>query len=263
MTVLVVDKAEDIPTKPIDGKPTLVYWNIVGLALPIRLALVYTSHVDDFVDVRIDAGDPSDKENFMKAWRQAKHGPLEEVMHFPNLPYLLDPKNDVAVSQTNTILRHIGRTYHLPHTSGREHMTDLVCDQLTDLEATLVRLVYGKGPDFVLGWYRKEVPAILSKFSKILQGTTEAETATATATTFLTGTEPTIDDFKFYSFLHKLTIIQESLGNEETASIITQDMRDYMKEIEDLPNIKEYLNGPDHLARPMNNPMAKWIGEWK
>jgi glutathione S-transferase len=243
MTVKVVHKSEEIPDKPIDGKPTLVYWNIVGLVLPIRLALVHAGV--DFEEVRIEAGDPK-APDLLEAWRTAKHGRLSKVMHFPNLPYFLDG-DGVALTQTNTILRHVARKWKM--VSAQEHMTDLACDQLTDFESQMIGLVYGKGPSFVLNWYKTDVPGVLVKFSDMLSGTP-----------FLTGDEPGIDDFKFYSFLHKMRLIQEDLGSPETKGIITDDLVAFMTRIEDLPNVKEYMAGPDHQSKPLNNTMAKWIG---
>jgi hypothetical protein len=38
--VVEVLKVEDVPDKLIDGKPTLVYWDIVEYVQPLRLALV-------------------------------------------------------------------------------------------------------------------------------------------------------------------------------------------------------------------------------
>lgn len=244
MIVKVVNEEADIPDAMVDGKPTLVYWNIVGLALPIRLALVYAGV--DFADIRIDAGDPT-SENYNKAYPKAKFGKLFEIFSFPNLPYYLD--GDVMITQTNAILRFIARKYNM--VSPKEHMTDMYCDQLTDLEAHLVQLIYVKGVDALMGWYKKSVPRTLSRFSKLLK---EA------GSPFLIGTEPHIDDFKLYTFLQKMQVLQEQLGSDDTKDMIPANLLEYMKRIEDLPKVKEYLASSDHLAKPINNPNAKWVG---
>jgi glutathione S-transferase len=113
----------------------------------------------------------------------------------------------------------------------------------------MVILGYEKGPDDVLKWYTQEVPGIIAKFSKML-----GETA------YLTGDKPSIDDFKLYSFLHKMNIIQEDLGSPETAGTVTADLVAYMKRIEELPRIKEYMASPDYMSKPVNRSMAKWDG---
>lgn len=245
MTFKVVNKEADIPDAMVDGKPTLVYWNIVGLALPIRLALVYAGV--DFVDVRIDAGDPSSPD-FNTAYPPAKAGKLSKILPFPNLPYYLDA-DGVAIAQTNSILRFIARKYGL--VSNKEHLTDYLCNHLSDLESGFAGIIYGKSAEATLAWYKTNAPAFLAKFSELIQ---------ADGTPFLTGDEPRIDDFKLYTLLHKLCILQKDLGNEETKGIVTDDLLEYMKRIEELPKIKEYLASPDHLPVPINNPIAKWIG---
>ena len=241
-TVIQATTAEDVPDKPVDGKPTLVYWDLVGLVQPARLALVYAGV--DFVDVRIEYGELTSPEGGA-AWRMAKTGKLAQVMPFPNLPYYLD--NTIgAIAQTNAILHHIGRAHDLM--GNQPHMTDFWMDQLTDLEAALVRLAYGKGPADIIEWYKKDVPGILAKFSATLRGN------------FLTGDKPTVADFKFYSFLYKMTCIQQDLGTPDTEGVLTLDMVTYMKRIEELPNIKEYMASSVYQKRPINNVMAKWIG---
>jgi glutathione S-transferase len=241
----VVTEESGVPDAMVDGKPTLVYWNIVGLALPIRLALAYAGV--DFVDIRIEAGDPTG-DNFNKAYPPSKEGKLSKIMSFPNLPYFLD--GDVAIAQTNTILHFVARKYGL--VSSQEHMTDYYCDQLTDIEDEMAKIVYGKSAEAVLEWYKTSAPAILSKFSEIIKSGGKA---------FLTGDAPGIDDFKLYCVLHKMCVVQEDLGSDETKPIVTDDLLEYMKRIEELPKIKEYLSSPDHLPKPLNNTVAKWIGK--
>ena len=246
MTFKVVSTENDIPDAMVDGKPTLVYWNIVGLALPIRLALVYAGV--DFVDVRIEAGDPSSPD-FNTAYPPAKAGKLSKILPFPNLPYYLDA-DGVALAQTNAILRFIAGKYGL--VSNKEYLTDYLCSHLTDVESGMAGLMYGKSADAVLAWYKTTAPDFLAKFSELIQ---------ADGTPFLAGEQPSIDDFKLYTVLHKLCAIQKDLGNEETKGIVTDDLLAYMKRIEELPKIKEYLASPDHLPFPINNPIAKWIGK--
>jgi glutathione S-transferase len=243
--VVEVLKVEDVPDKLIDGKPTLVYWDLVGLVQPLRLALVYKGV--DFVDVRIQAGAPSSPD-CGAAWGGAKKK-LYGIMPFPNLPYFMDDCG-VNIAQTNTILHHIARKYELMGVEGQEHMTDYYCDHLTDLECQIIKFSYGAGAPAVFDWYKTSGPGALKSFSSILKDKR-----------FLTGDVPTVADFKLYVFLYKLTVIQVDLGNPETAGILTEDLKAYMGRIEELPNVKEYIASAEYQKRPINNTMAGWIGD--
>ena len=249
MRVIVVTKPTEIPHQPVEGKPTVVYWNIIGLVQSIRLALTYAGV--DFCDVRIDAGSPADTENYKQTWFHAKPG-LANVLHFPNLPYFLDDK--VAISQSDAILRHVGRTYSetLMGAAGQEHVVDMVLEELKDHKGAIVRLAYGVGGDALLEWYKNNVPSILAKLDKLLADKD-----------FLTGAHPSIADFQLYVFLYELSVIQQELGNDATASIIflssaSSKMSAFMTRIEQLPKIKEYMAGPQYMKRPLNNPHAKF-----
>ena len=242
MRVVVTSKTEDIPDKPIEGKPTLVYWNIQGLAQATRLVLVHAGV--DFVDVRIDAGRPG-TESYKQSWFQAKKGRLDKVLAFPNLPYYLDEQ--VSLSQSDTILRYVGRTCKMMGSPGEEHVVDLVLDEVRDQEAGMTRLAYAVGPDALLEWYRSSVPAVLGRFQKILSGRD-----------FLTGEHISIADFKLYVFFYKLKVIQSELGNDSTANILQGSLLSFMTRIEELPRIKEYMTSAQCLRRPLNNPHAKF-----
>ena len=69
MRVIVVTKSEDVPLAAVDGKLTLVYWNITGLVQPIRLVLAQAGA--DAVDVRIEGGDAAHAD-YKQDWMKAK-----------------------------------------------------------------------------------------------------------------------------------------------------------------------------------------------
>lgn len=162
--VIIVHKASDIPKEPIDGKPTLVYWNILGLAQYIRLALVQAGV--DFVDVRIEAGDPT-KNEYKKAWFDAKPGLAQDVMCFPNLPYYLED-GGVALYQSDAIVRFVGRKYSL--LNGNETKIDVALDELKDLIMGIVGVAYPLGHDGVAAWYNANATLVLSKWEKFFEG---------------------------------------------------------------------------------------------
>mmetsp|Transcript_232 Transcript_232/g.303 ORF Transcript_232/g.303 Transcript_232/m.303 type:complete len:243 (-) Transcript_232:708-1436(-) len=242
MKVIVVSKASEVPRDLVDEKPTFVYWNILGLAQAIRLTLAAAKV--DFVDVRIEAGDPALPESYKQAWMKAK--PSLPLL-FPNLPYYMD--ENVKISQSNTILRYLGRQHNMM--GPKEYETDLFLDELSDLDGLITSRSYGMGDDAVFAVYKEHAADWLTKFQPFLDK----------SASFLSGSEPTVADMKFYVFLHKLSIIQEQLGNDETASILGKYwVSQYKKRVETWPGVEEYMASPEYMKSPMNNPSAKWRG---
>jgi len=255
MRVIVVAKPEDVPRYPVDGKPTLVYWNILGLAQTLRLALVCAG-VDDFVDVRIDPGDPLEAATYKQAWMKAKPGLGETTMPFPNLPYYLDPLEGaddgsrcVALSQSDTILRYIGRKYNLMGDPSRLHVVDMALDELKDCISQVLGPSYGGGPKAVAAWYENSAAAIVSKWKKLLDDKD-----------WLSGTsQPCVADVKLYSFLHQLVVIKDKLGLKPLSPAEGGDwMESYTKQFENLEAVQKYSSSPQFLSRPLNNPHAKF-----
>lgn len=241
MKTILVSKASDIPRDPIHGKVTFVYWNIMGLAQAIRLTLACAKV--DWVDVRIDAGNPT-MPDYKKAWTDAK--PSLSIP-FPNLPYYMDER--VKLTQSNTILRYLGRTHGLM--GMREHETDLFIDQLSDIDGAITRCCYGRGADAVLDLFKEKASAWLDAFQPFLEK----------ASGFLSGSEPTVADCKFYVLLQKMSMIQDQLGNAETAEILGKEwIVQYLKRFEAIPSIKDYMDSTNFMKSGMNNPHAKWSG---
>jgi len=244
MRVVVVNKSEDVPKEPVDGKPTHVYWNILGLTQGIRLSLAQAGV--DFVDVRIDAGQyPSD--TYGQAWHEAKPG-LADVLYFPNLPYYLD--DTVSLTQSDAILRHIGRKHDLMGAPGKEHVVDQALDELKDVISQIARPSYALGPDAVAAWYDSTAPGILKKWRKLLNDG---------GGDFITGDRPCVADFKLYAVFYTLTVLQDKLGAPATKAAIADDwIVSFMNRVEQLPKIKEYMSSPHFMTRPLNNPSAKF-----
>jgi glutathione S-transferase len=238
MRTIIVTKPQDVPKGAIDGKPTVVYWDIVGLANSLRLAMVASGA--DFCDVRIAPGQV-ESDNYKCNWTAVKTG-LGKVLAFPNLPYFMDDK--VKLSQSNTILRYIGRTFDLMGVPGQEHVVDMALDELSDLESAFATLCYRDGPEGVAPWYQQEVVGKLAQW-KTLVGDKD----------YLTGDRMSVADLKLYVFLYKLTVLQKTLGDESTASKLSA-WEPYMKRIEETPKIKEYMASPDYQRHPLNNPHA-------
>ena len=78
------------------SKPVLCYWDIRGLAQPVRLLLAYTG--TEYEDKLLSCGPAPDYDK--SCWFDNK---FSFGLDFPNLPYYID--GDVKLTQSNAILR--------------------------------------------------------------------------------------------------------------------------------------------------------------
>ena len=126
----------EAPRKPM----RLGYWDIRGLAQPIRHLLLFTGtpHVET---VYRQAGA---ERNFDKsAWYSVKY---DLDLLFPNLPYLIDEAAGVRLTQSNAILRHIARVSGNRALLGTQlaerAVVDMTLAQCADFRSSLTRVAY-------------------------------------------------------------------------------------------------------------------------
>lgn len=239
--VVHVVQAADVPVAPVDGKITVVYWDICGLAQPIRLALALAGV--EFADVRIDAKNPGSPE-YKQVWFDAKNVVGQSVV-FPNLPYILD--GGVGLSQSNTCLRYVGRKYDLMGPPGCEHLIDFVLDQMADFDGAITSRCY-RDVAALKGWCFDELPWHLREWEKLIGGSD-----------FVGGSTCTIADVKLYETLRKIMRI-EADARVRTATLQKHPvMLAYISRFEAQPRIQAYMASSAYLASPMNNPHAKLL----
>ncbi|GFR10610.1 glutathione S-transferase Mu 1 [Trichonephila clavata] len=109
-------------------KSTLGYWNIRGLAQPIRYLLHHEK--EDFEDRRYLFTDYT--------WKNEKNA---LGLDFPNLPYYID--GDIRITQSTAILRYLGRKYGLDGKNEWEKLrVSLAEQQIVELRADFIELAY-------------------------------------------------------------------------------------------------------------------------
>lgn len=219
------------------AKPSLGYWAIRGLAQPIRLMLEYTG--TEFEDKKYECGPAPDYDK--SCWFDVKPNFKAMGLHFPNLPYYID--GDIKISQSNAIMRYIGRKNDLcGKTEAEKAMVDVMADQVMDFRNGFVRLCY---MDFDnKDQYLKDLDAKLEAFSQALGDNP-----------WFAGQNLTFPDFHMYEMLDQ----HKQLAPESIAKY--QNLVAFMERFEALPKIKEYMASPRFMKAPLNNKMARFGNE--
>jgi len=239
-TVVVADVPEQVPTAPVEGKITTVYWNMCGLGQVPRYALEIAGV--EYVDVRVEAGEAGTPD-YKQVWQQRKDS-MNGTTTFPNLPYLLD--GDVGLSQSGAILRYIGRKFNLMEDASTVHLVDLVLEQMADFDKESTVLSYNS-VDGLKNYCVNTLPGRLKSWSSLIG-----------EKPFLTGDVVTVADLKFYETMRKLKLIEAhpEVNTETIKSFPTLEA--FVDRVEALPAIQAYQASAAFMARPLNNPHAKF-----
>ncbi|KAF8790074.1 glutathione S-transferase Mu 1-like [Argiope bruennichi] len=212
--------------------PVLGYWNIRGLAQPIRLMLAYTE--TKYEDKRYVYGPPPDFDR--RDWLGEK---LELGLDFPNLPYYID--GNTKLTQSITIMRYLARKLELDPTTEEERIrADLVEQQTADFRMALTRICYSADFENLKTEYLKTLPTHFKNFSAFLGN--RKWLASADKLTYV--------DFMLYEAIdHNRILEPDCLKHFPT-------LKAFMERFEELPTIKKYMESDDFIKYPLNGDMA-------
>ncbi|XP_076053438.1 glutathione S-transferase Mu 3-like [Oratosquilla oratoria] len=215
------------------SKPVLAYWDIRGLAQPIRLLLEYTG--TDFEDKFYKCGPAPDFDK--SCWFDIK---FSLDLDFPNLPYYIDGK--IKVTQSNAIMRYIARKHDMCGKTEEEKVrVDVLENQTMDFRNELVRLSYNPKFDELKDPYLKKLPSTLKLFSEYLGDRK-----------WFAGDNITFPDFIMYELLDQHLLLAPGCLKE------FQKLQDFLKRFEALDKIKKYMASDRFMKAPLNNKMAKF-----
>lgn len=220
-----------------DGAYTLGYWNIRGLAGPIRLAFAYAkqplkeeSYTSTMVDGKL-------QHNWADTYKKMK----DEEHPFPNLPYLRFPDGKTIIVQSGAILRHIARAFDL---YGGDAATmarvDEIVEEITDLRIAAVRQYYSEciARDFL----EEVLPYYFGVFSRYIE-------INPAHGGFLCAATPTIADFVAYE------VLRTAMPLLPKAAESYPRIAEFIAKIEAIPHLKEYFEGARHTL-PANGVSA-------
>jgi len=215
--------------------PVLGYWNIRGLAQPIRYLLAYTG--TEYKDKRYAFGPAPEFDR--SSWLNEK---FTLGLDFPNNPYYID--GDIKITQSLAILRHLARKHKLDGATEQEKIRiDMVEQQLTDNNMAFARICYDPNFETLKVEFLKNLPNMLELLSKFL-GDCE----------FFAGNNITYVDFMAYEILEKFNLFAPEIVGK------FQNLKQFMTRIAALPAIAKYLNSDDFadVKKGFNGDMAKF-----
>ncbi|XP_041713124.1 glutathione S-transferase Mu 3 [Coregonus clupeaformis] len=210
----------------------LAYWDIRGLAQPIRLLLEYTDtkYEEEFYTC-------GEAPNYDKScWFDEKH---KLGMDFPNLPYLED--GDRKIVQSNAIMRYIARKHNLGGESEDEKVrVDVLENQAMDFRNGFVMMCYTDFDKMKPG-YTERLPGTLKQFSEFL-GTRK----------WFAGDKITFVDFIMYELLDQHIMFDAKCLDD------FKNLQELVDRFEALEKIAAYMKSSRFMKTPVNNKMAKW-----
>ncbi|XP_030076793.1 glutathione S-transferase Mu 5 [Microcaecilia unicolor] len=211
----------------------LGYWNIRGLAHPIRLLLEYTG--TEYKEKLYNCGEAPDYDK--SEWLNVKE---KLGLDFPNIPYLID--GEIKITQSHAILRYIARKHKLCGESEEEMIrVDMVLNQALDFRMGLVTLAYNPKFESLKGPYLDTLPGTLKLFSKFL-----------CERKWFAGEKITFVDFVMYDVLDQHRILEPKCLDQ------FKNLKSFLDRIEALDKIAAYMKSDRYIKTPINNKMAKW-----
>ncbi|GFS39625.1 glutathione S-transferase Mu 1 [Nephila pilipes] len=209
-------------------KPTLGYWDLRGIAEPIRYLLHYKKV--EFVDKRFQFRNDE--------WKRDKQ---RLGLDFPNLAYYIEG-NNIKLTQSLTILRYLARKHDLEGKNDRDQLRiHLAEQQLNDLRWSLRNLVVRDDFESSKIEFIKNIPQQLDAWEKFIGDRKYIAGNYITYVDFLA-----YETFDYYKFFHSSSFC-------DFPSLLV-----YRDRIQNLPELLEYFSSPVYKKWPLFGPGAKF-----
>ena len=220
------------------SKALLGYWDLRGLAEPIRLMLEYCKI--PYEQKLYVCGDGPE---FSRAeWVDVKY---EVPLQFPNLPYFRD-ENGMYLTESWAIMQHIARKHKL---IPQDKKSAVLCDQLQgvvqDFRKSFTHMCYSSDFEKTREEFLIQLPKKMKRFNEYL-----------TKHAYLAGNNLSYVDFAFVEIVDQVQMFNKNLFIDDQYCAVKK----YLNKIMNLPNIKLYRASSRFKKFPCNNKRAKWGG---
>jgi len=214
--------------------PTLAYWELRGLAAPLRYMLHYLGV--EFEDKQYGLGTPP---NFNKDQWDAVKDKLH--LEFPNLPYYID--GDLTITESSAIMNHLARKHGLAGSCEKDYLRlDVATGIMQDIGREFAMMCY---MDFenMKGNFITKLPERVEKLSKLLgQGD------------YILGDKVASMDFVLLELLERLILlVPDCLATHE-------NLTKFHARMLALPGVAKYRRSPSFqkIKTRFNGPKAKF-----
>ena len=228
------------------AKIELGYWAIRGLGQPIRFLLAFAEA--PFSEVRLGANPDgtliTDKSVESADWDEHKKT-IE--FPFPNLPYLIDTSgpNELRLTQSNAILRHLGRRFDLYGDCESDRAAiDVLQDEAYDFRNRIIETTYVEAteyPDTLAEFIATAIPRYVDRFEQYLK-------STGTNWHFV-GERISLVDFSLYELIWQTSVmVPGSITDNNRPSLFA-----FIESFANIPQIADYMLQSSYIERPINS----------
>lgn len=233
------------------------YWDIRGLAAPLRMMCVYAGVPHKFTEFKVVIKEDGSFD--ASGWFKERKPKLLEQNALINLPYVVD--GDRVITQSNACLLYLGRRLGFDKVDEDTLVKiEQALFQIFDLRNDAVDTYYCSKDEFPkkkTSYNEKNIPTTYDKLENFLK---------QNKTTFIaTNDKPSSADFHIFEILDQNELWAKFCGipsffdhnKEGTEEKRWPNLKTYYEHFKALPQLQAYFTSP-HATLPVNNTMAQF-----